>query len=118
MIIDEKMSSAEEYREVSEGFGTEEDEDLFEIDLEAVNCIPQPHYWENYYTCTGNIALLANCLLPISDISSAVPVVSFVGSTNVLFITEPTSLEEYLGLPFFGILDQKMEAKFHFQFQR
>ena len=101
----------------------EEDEDLFEIDLDAVNCIPPPHYWESYYTSTGN-ALLANCLIPISDISSAVPAcnaVSFAGkNTNVVLITEPVSLGEYLRLPFLGaigVLDEKTKAQFHFQFQ-
>ncbi|KAK7267972.1 hypothetical protein RIF29_20653 [Crotalaria pallida] len=110
--------------------GMEEDEELFEIDLEAVNCIPPPHYyWESHFTSTKN-ALLANCLVPISDISSAVPAacnnnnnnaVSFIGNTNVLLITEPLSLREYLRLPFFGalgLLDEKMKAQFHFQFQR
>ncbi|KAI9090729.1 hypothetical protein K1719_028582 [Acacia pycnantha] len=86
----------------------EEDEDLFEIDLEAVNAIPPPHYWESYYTSTGN-ALLANCLLPISDISVAVPAGSSVcvaATTEVLGdVTEPVSLGEYLGLPFLGALE-------------
>ncbi|RDX91049.1 hypothetical protein CR513_27026, partial [Mucuna pruriens] len=111
------VKGSEEYREVSisHDFGMEEEEDLFEIDLEAVNCVPS-HY-ESYCTSTGNIALLANCLLPISDVSSAVP----AGKTNVLFITEPTSLGEYLSLPFFGalgVIHHKREAQFHFQFQR
>lgn len=108
--------------EVSNGFGMEEEEELFEIDLEAVNCISPPHYcWESCYTSTGNIALMANCLLPISDVSSAVPAVSFEGKTNVVFITEPTSLGEYLRLPFLGalgVVHENIEAKFHFQFQR
>ncbi|KAK4281646.1 hypothetical protein QN277_013113 [Acacia crassicarpa] len=86
----------------------EEDEDLFEIDLEAVNAIPPPHYWESYYTSTGN-ALLANCLLPISDISVAVPAGSSVcmaATTEVLGdVAEPVSLGEYLGLPFLGALE-------------
>ncbi|KAF7818782.1 uncharacterized protein G2W53_024237 [Senna tora] len=59
----------------------EEEEDLFEIDLEAVNALPPPHYWESYYSCSGSgngNALLANCLLPISDISVAVPACSSV----------------------------------------
>ncbi|CAL0317045.1 unnamed protein product [Lupinus luteus] len=100
----------------------EEDEDLFEIDLEAVNCIPPTHYWDSHYISTEN-ALLANCLMPISDISNAVPAcnaVCFEGKTKVLFIREPMSLGEYLRLPFLGaigILDEKMKAQFHFQFQ-
>ena len=53
----------------------DEEEELFEINLEAVNSIPPPHYWEAFFTATSN-ALLANCLLPISDLSSAIPTVS------------------------------------------
>ncbi|KAH7554062.1 hypothetical protein ACOSP7_028958 [Xanthoceras sorbifolium] len=53
----------------------DEEEDLFEIDLEAVDSIPPPHYFESYFTATTN-TLLANCLLPISDVSSAIPMVS------------------------------------------
>ncbi|GFQ06928.1 hypothetical protein PHJA_002836800 [Phtheirospermum japonicum] len=52
----------------------EEDGDLFEINLEIVNKIPPPHYWDSYFTSTSN-TLLANCLLPIADVSSAVPMV-------------------------------------------
>lgn len=54
----------------------EDDEDLFEINLEIVNKIPPPqYYWEScYFTATTN-TLLANCLLPAADVSSAVPIV-------------------------------------------
>ncbi|XVE96454.1 hypothetical protein REPUB_Repub02eG0223000 [Reevesia pubescens] len=58
----------------------EGEEELFEINLEAVNSIPQPHYWEAFFTATSS-ALLANCLLPISDLSSAIPTVSSACST-------------------------------------
>lgn len=96
----------------------EEDDDLFEIDLEAVNAMPPPQYWESYHTSTGN-ALLANCLLPISDISVAVPACSsacVAGTTEVLqdVSLEPVSLEEYLGLPFLGafeLLNQRVQAQ-------
>ncbi|GMH09932.1 hypothetical protein Nepgr_011773 [Nepenthes gracilis] len=50
----------------------EEEEELFEINLEAVNNIPPPHNCESCVTATGN-ALLANCLLPIADVSTAIP---------------------------------------------
>ncbi|GKV38960.1 hypothetical protein SLE2022_079260 [Rubroshorea leprosula] len=51
----------------------EEEEELFEINLEAVNSIPPPpHYCETHVTATGS-ALFANCLLPIADVSSAIP---------------------------------------------
>ncbi|KAL8039709.1 hypothetical protein ABFX02_10G053900 [Erythranthe guttata] len=56
----------------------EDDEDLFEINLEIVNKIPPPqyYYWESYFNLTtSSNALLANCLLPITDISCAVPTV-------------------------------------------
>ncbi|KAJ0616293.1 hypothetical protein HanPSC8_Chr02g0073881 [Helianthus annuus] len=50
----------------------EDDEDLFEIDLEAVDNLPPPCYWESCLTVTTN-TLFANCLVPITDVSSAVP---------------------------------------------
>ncbi|TYI44533.1 hypothetical protein ES332_A01G244100v1 [Gossypium tomentosum] len=53
----------------------EGEEELFEINIEAVNSIPPPHYWEAFFTATSD-ALLANCLLPISDLSTAIPMVS------------------------------------------
>ncbi|PIN05406.1 hypothetical protein CDL12_22051 [Handroanthus impetiginosus] len=52
----------------------DDEEDLFEIDLEIFSKIPPPHYWESYFTATNN-TLLANCLLPIADVSKAVPMV-------------------------------------------
>ncbi|KAK4345787.1 hypothetical protein RND71_035963 [Anisodus tanguticus] len=53
----------------------EEEEELFEIDLELVNNISPPHYnLESYFTtATSSCTLLANCLLPIADVSSAIP---------------------------------------------
>lgn len=98
-----------------------EDEDLFEINLEAVNSIPPPHYWDSYFTATGN-ALLANCLLPISDVSGAVPIlpkhvsgafstvsksrnslsVGTSASDKFVMIAEPMPLGELLRLPFLG----------------
>ncbi|CAL5207397.1 unnamed protein product [Lathyrus oleraceus] len=113
--------TSKEQRGVSKDLGLmeEDDEDLFEINLDAVNSIiPQPHnYWENnYFISTGGEVLLANCLLPISHISSAIPAcnnaVSFVGNSNVFLITYP---KPFLGD--FGFIDEKMKAKFHFQFQ-
>lgn len=103
----------------SVGLADIEDEDLFEINLEAVNSIPPPHYWDSYFTATGNV-LLANCLLPISDVSSAVPIVSkdvssavpmvyksseplsLAGKANFVVIAEPMPLGELLRLPFLG----------------
>lgn len=107
------MTSKEE-RGVSKDLGLmeEDDEDLFEIDLDAVNSIiPQPHnYWENnYFISTGGEALLANCLLPISHISSAIPACNNAVS---FLITYPKPF-----LRDFGFIDEKMKAKFQFQFQ-
>ncbi|KAG6638058.1 hypothetical protein CIPAW_10G008800 [Carya illinoinensis] len=54
---------------------------------------------------TGN-ELLANCLLPISDVSGAVPIValSLAGTANFVMITEPMPLgTELLRLPFMGV---------------
>jgi len=112
------LRGSQHHGKVSQNFEVEEEEDLFEIDLEAVNCVSPPRFWESCYTSTGNIALLANCLLPKSHVSSAVPAVSSAGNTNVVLIAEPTSLGEYLRLPFLGIIHEKMEPQFRFQFQR
>nr|XP_009800796.1 PREDICTED: uncharacterized protein LOC104246635 [Nicotiana sylvestris] len=56
--------------------GEDEEEEFFEIDLEIVNNIPPPHYWESYFTAATSSTLLANCLLPISDVSCAIPAVA------------------------------------------
>ncbi|GMY25188.1 POPTR_0004s14990g [Fagus crenata] len=102
-----------------EGLADMEDDDLFEINLEAVNCIPPPHYWDSYFTATGNV-LLANCMLPISDISNAVPIqskdvsnavpmvsesskaLSLVGKANFVMTAQPMPLGKFLRLPFLG----------------
>ncbi|KZV27944.1 hypothetical protein F511_36674 [Dorcoceras hygrometricum] len=51
----------------------EDDDDLFEINLEVVDNIPPPFYWESCFTSTRS-TLLANCLLPITDVARAVPI--------------------------------------------
>lgn len=64
----------------------EEEEELFEINLEIVDHLPPPqYYWESYFTATSK-ALLANCLLPISHISSAVPVCNVAFSSTPSFV--------------------------------
>lgn len=75
----------------------EGDDELFEIDLEAVNTIPPPHYCESKFTSTAT-TLLANCLLPISDVSSAIPV------PNLLVIADslPILPANVVGIPFMG----------------
>lgn len=53
----------------------EEEEDLFEIDLEAIE-FPNLNPTKTIATSTATAnTLLANCLLPISDVSSAIPMV-------------------------------------------
>ena len=69
----------------------EDEEDLFEIDLDVVNNFPPPHYWESYITATNN-ALLANCLLPISDLSRAVPMVSKPCDVSFTFPVTPNAV--------------------------
>ncbi|KAL1331902.1 hypothetical protein AAHE18_02G194300 [Arachis hypogaea] len=116
----------------------DDDEDLFEIDLELVNCISsspsKPHYYNTATTSTTNSnystgkknALLANCLMPISDISSAIPAcnksknISSNNNNYNVVISESFSLEEYLRLPFLGdigaLLHGKTKPQFQFQF--
>ncbi|KAJ0028412.1 hypothetical protein Pint_35941 [Pistacia integerrima] len=78
----------------------EDDDDLFEIDIEAVNAIPPPHYCESYFTATTSI-LFANCLLPISDVSCAIPM------PNLLAIADsvPVLPRNVIGIPFMGLLE-------------
>ncbi|CAB4317585.1 unnamed protein product [Prunus armeniaca] len=89
---------------------TEDEDDLFEIDLDSVDSIPPPQYYGgNYFTATGN-ALLANCLLPVTDISRAVPMISKSLSyspevaANVVMMPKPMPLGQLLGLPFLEAL--------------
>lgn len=57
------------------------DEDLFEIDLDFLDNIPPPEHYEAHLTADG-IVLLANCLLPVDDISSAIPIKSLIEPTT------------------------------------
>ncbi|XP_017976774.1 PREDICTED: uncharacterized protein LOC18598219 [Theobroma cacao] len=96
----------------------DEEEELFEINLEAVNSIPPPHYWEAFFTATRS-ALLANCLLPISDLSSAIPTVSTACSTlsreglaNIVMVGESLP-GKLFGIPCFeafGVQHKEMRA--------
>lgn len=68
------------------GGGSEEEceeDDLFEINLEVVKSSP-PYDWQRFPAKTGSV-LLANCLLPASEISGAVPATSRAWSDMVLF---------------------------------
>lgn len=83
----------------------EEDDDLFEIDLEAVNSIISPPNFSDdtcgFFTTAGGATLLANCLLPITDVSNAVPIGDSNEGEIFLFAmpSEPTHLEKALQLP-------------------
>lgn len=61
----------------------EEEDDLFEINLEAVKSSP-PYDWPRFPAMPGSV-LLANCLLPAAEISGAVPAKSKAWSDVVLF---------------------------------
>jgi hypothetical protein len=120
-----------EYDTSSKGLPDMEDDELFEINLEAVSCIPPPLYWDSYLTSTEN-ALMANCLLPISEVSGAVPIaskdvsssavsmasqscnaLSLTGTVNLVMMSEPMPLGELLRLPFMaaiGVPPRQMKA--------
>lgn len=89
----EECESAHKMMEMEEE--EEEEGDLFEINLEIVNKIPPPqYYWETIITTN---TLLANCLLPIADVSCAVPIVVTAASLPRPAITQdqPTSNFHY-----------------------
>lgn len=82
----------------------EDEDDLFEIDLDLIDSFPQTLYNGNRsFTATGN-ALLANCLLPATDISRAIPMVSKALSSertgNFVMVPQAVPLGHLLGLPF------------------
>lgn len=99
----------------------EDEEDLFEIDLEAVESLPPPQYnWDSYFVAAGDV-LLANCLLPVTDISRAIPTVSealsFKSGANVVMIQEPVPLGQLLRLPFleaFGLHQKSVKQQWDF----
>lgn len=85
--IDEEKQEANGPKRDGEGGSEEEsEEDLFEINLEAVNDTTSSltYDWQRYPARTGSV-LLANCLLPAADISSAVPATSRAWSDMVWF---------------------------------
>lgn len=72
-ILMENMRADKEEEEEDNDDNLEED-DLFEINLDVVNYIPPPnYYWDCIYFTATTHALFANCLLPIADVSSAIP---------------------------------------------
>ncbi|KAI6697854.1 hypothetical protein NL676_017973 [Syzygium grande] len=64
----------------------DEEDDLFEINLEAVDKTPPPNYFWDDTSCfaattaaatSGGTTRFANCLLPAEEVSSAIPAKSF-----------------------------------------
>ncbi|CAH8387177.1 unnamed protein product [Eruca vesicaria subsp. sativa] len=85
------LGTEEEKQEANEpkqpgGEGGSEEDDLFEINLEALSDTKSsPRYeCQRFPTRTGSV-LLANCLLPAADISGAVPATSNAWSDRVRF---------------------------------
>ncbi|EOA26311.1 hypothetical protein CARUB_v10024924mg [Capsella rubella] len=74
---EEKQEMNERKSDGDEGSEEDGEDDLFEINLEAVHALTSsPSYdWKRFPVRTGSV-LLANCLLPAADISSAVPATS------------------------------------------
>lgn len=81
----------------------EEEEELFEINLDVMDKTPALYhsYWENDTNFTAmsstspanKFALLANCLLPVSDLSSAVPMAStLTGSPDIIIVAATDSI--------------------------
>lgn len=94
-------SAEREGNTTSEAVGDMDDDDLFEIDLEAVCAVAPPYYWESCFTRTAN-TLLANCLLPIAEVSSAVPmVVPQASKTNCIFSALPGLPRKIYGIHLF-----------------
>lgn len=77
----------------------EDEEDLFEIDLDAADNMPPPtYYWGSYFTSNTSTVLFANCLLPIADVSNAIPAAPSPLISNVSLQTKP-GRREYLSFP-------------------
>ncbi|PIA27033.1 hypothetical protein AQUCO_08300011v1 [Aquilegia coerulea] len=84
--------------------GEEEDDELFEINLELVQHIPPPQYSEEGYSTTKTNVLLANCLLPIADVSRAIPANCWRDSTarnasRLVMMLAPCYIELWGSLP-------------------
>ncbi|XP_019158415.1 PREDICTED: uncharacterized protein LOC109155132 isoform X2 [Ipomoea nil] len=104
----------------------EDDEDeLFEIDLAVVDSLPLPRYcWDDDYsrfTAATSSALLANCLLPISQLSCAVPMAAKAGDALLLQPSTPVPvavsglqhhihIEEYKEVSKYGVEQGVAEA--------
>lgn len=75
---EEKQETNEPKSDGDEGSEEDSEEDLFEINLEAVNDL-------KIFPARTSSVLLANCLLPAADISGAVPATSKAWSDLVWF---------------------------------
>lgn len=106
MALASSNSVNEHERACSEGLTIdmleEEEEELFEINLDVTDKVPalRYNYWENYTNLTAKssssankFALLANCLLPVSHLSCAVPMSStLTGSSDIIIISAKDSI--------------------------
>ncbi|CAN8287436.1 unnamed protein product [Cochlearia groenlandica] len=85
---EEETQQAKEPKHDNDVGGNEkedEEDDLFEINLEAVSDTkPSPPSWQRSPARTGSV-LLANCLLPAAEISCAVPATTRAWSDLVWF---------------------------------
>ncbi|KAK1408410.1 hypothetical protein QVD17_40156 [Tagetes erecta] len=95
----------------------DDDEDLFEIDLDAVRDLPPPYYWESCLTVTAN-TLFANCLVPITDVSSAIPMANprdanqvWLGpeSRRVIRVRGAEPVQSFVGVPSSGALSSLLQ---------
>lgn len=95
----------------------DDDEDLFEIDLDAVCDLPPPYYWESCLTVTAN-TLFANCLVPITDVSSAVPMANpkdtnqawlGPGSRRVIWVRGAEPVQSFVGVSSSGALSSLLQ---------
>ncbi|KAF5188848.1 hypothetical protein FRX31_021563 [Thalictrum thalictroides] len=97
--------SEDSYQELTIAFdGEEEDDDLFEINLELVKHIPPPRYREEGFSPAKTTVLLANCLLPIADVSRAIPANCWRDSTarnasRLVLMLAPRYIELWGSLP-------------------
>ncbi|KAK4745485.1 hypothetical protein SAY87_011797 [Trapa incisa] len=69
----------------------EDEDDLFEIDLDAADSFPPPrYYWGSHFTDNPGMARFANCLLPVADVTRAVPVAPVVTAASRVSVQPPT----------------------------
>lgn len=78
----------------------DDEEELFEIDLAAVDSFPPPRYcWDDddgRFTAATSSALLANCLLPIAQLSCAVPMAAKAGDVLLHEASPPERVTTFI----------------------